>query len=77
MIEAYDLSFNLTAYIKPILIEGLECGQNFSFYVLHRSGPSGANMTDLNKNSTLSIDTMALKSYAESQCVHPSRASIC
>ena len=48
MIEAYDLSFNLTAYVEPVLTAGLECSQNFSFYVLHRSH-LGASMTDLNK----------------------------
>ena len=37
MIEAYDLSFNLTIYVEPILTAELECSQNFSFYVLHRS----------------------------------------
>ena len=48
MIEAYDLSFNLTTYVEPILTAGLECSQNFSFLRTPQI-PSGANMTDLNK----------------------------
>ena len=37
MIEAFDLSFNLTAYLEPILTAGLECSQNFRF--MHPTDP--------------------------------------
>ena len=48
MIEAFDLSFNLIAYLEPILTAGLECSQNFRFYAPH--SPTSTNYHDLVKN---------------------------
>ena len=49
MMETFDLFFNLTVCLEPILTAGFECSQNFRFYQCTPQIPSGANMTQLNK----------------------------